>query len=424
MPSSTDNSDLKAMLAQADKGKRSWIIWVVVALAVAVGGFFLLRGPGPEAPEQAFRTAELTRGSLTQTVSATGSVQPTNEVEVGSEISGIIEEVLVDANDQVSQGDRLAIFDTDVLEAQVLEARATLASAQAAQAQAQAAYELSEISLRRTKDLIARNVRSQAELDSAQATLKEAQARVDQAKAQVAVARSQLNTREVQLSKAVILAPVNGIVLERLVDPGQTVAASLQAPELFRIAEDLKEMELQVDIDEADIGLVKEGMEARFSVDAYPDKTFPAMIKRILFAAQDDTGVVTYRAELAVDNSDLLLRPGMTAVADITVATAKDALLAQNAALRFQPRQVDTEAKAPERRGSGLLGMIRPRFPRHDDAKETGPIGRQLFILGPAGQPQPVEVETGISDGTSTAIHSPSLKAGDKVIIGYQAKTP
>ena len=269
-----------------------------------------------------YTTQEARRGSLTLMVTATGTLQPTNQVDVSSELSGIVKSVDVDYNDRVKVGQILAQLDQAKLKAQVLQSRASLESARAKLLQAQATVteagkELAR--LKRAGELSGNRIPSQHDLDAAAASLERADA--DEANNTAAVRQSQaiLEANETDLAKTVIYSPITGIVLKRSVEPGQTVASSLQAPVLFTLAEDLAKMELHVDVDEADVGKVKPGQAATFTVDAYPDRTFQARITQVRFGSKTVSGVVTYETVLRVDNSDLSLRPGMTATANITV---------------------------------------------------------------------------------------------------------
>ena len=314
-----------------------------------------------------YATAPVQRGDLRVTVSATGNLQPTNKVEVGSELSGLVTEVNVDNNDVVAKGDVLARLDTSRLQDAIAQSRAALQSAQAGVAQAQATAQQTQAALARLEEvrqLSGGKVPSVAEFDNARAEHARANAAVLTAKAAVAQARAQLSSDETQSSKALIRSPVTGVVLSRQVDPGQTVAASLNAPVLFVIAEDLKRMRLEVKVDEADVGQVSAGQKATFQVDAFPGRTFPARVERIDLGANASDGstassstassgsgaVVAYTAVLAVDNSKDILRPGMTATAEIVTSEKRDVLLVPNAALRFSPDAAAARGEPGRRR--------------------------------------------------------------------------
>jgi HlyD family secretion protein len=273
-----------------------------------------------------------------------------------------------------------------------------------------------ERNLARMKNLVSTHAISTQELDTAQAAYDRAVASLDSARADVSVAEADLKLNETNLAKAYIRSPIDGVVLTRTVEPGQTVASSLQAPVLFSIAEDLKKMELQVDVDEADVGKVRVGQRASFNVDAYPDRAFPATIRDIRFASETIQGVVTYKAVLDIDNSELLLRPGMTATAEIKVTELKDALLIPNAGLRYMPT---TNSSAESRSFLSRLLPGRPRFRASSPQEQTG-RDRTVWMLR-NGEPAQVKVRIGSSDGKRTEIQSGELTAGDKVIVDQTA---
>ncbi|MGD9827281.1 MAG: efflux RND transporter periplasmic adaptor subunit [Hyphomicrobiaceae bacterium] len=358
-------------------------------------------------------TEAAAKGSFTIIVTATGSVQPITKVDVSSELSGTIREVLVDFNSQVVVGQVLALLDTDKLKATVESSRARLAAAKARVIDAQATVREKERAYVRKRDLAQKQFSSTQDLDLAKAAYDRSIAALASTKADVAVAEAELRLNETNLAKARIVSPIKGIVLKRNVDPGQTVASSLQAPVLFTIAEDLTKMEVQVDVDEADVGKVKVGDPATFTVDAYPERKFPARIRDLRYASETEQGVVTYKAVLSVDNAELLLRPGMTATAEIRVREVKDALLVPNTALRFVlPNQSN------ERSSGGLLRRILPGPPRFRPAtkKDDKGVTRRLYVLRD-GEPTPVSVQIGASDGRRTEIASGGLKAGDLVVV-------
>ncbi len=366
-----------------------------------------------------YETQAVQRGDLTVTVSATGNLQPTKKVDVGIEVSGTIRSVDVDYNDKVKVGQILAQLDTTKLEANRLQAQAALEAARAKVQLAQASAQEAKAQLARLKQVQALSggkVPAQHELDTAQAALERAQADEASARAAVAQAQATLEATRTDLSKAVIRSPINGVVLARSVEPGQTVAASFQAPVLFTIAEDLSKMELQVDVDEADVGSVKADQPATFTVDAYPGRSYPARIKTVYFGSKTVEGVVTYKAVLTVDNSDLSLRPGMTATAVITVNEVRNALLVPNAALRFAP-----PAQIPAANKSNSGGLIGRLFrPPHFDTKRPenikGPKQRVWTVRD--GTLQPIDITTGATDGAMTEVKAGTLEAGTLVVTG------
>ena len=392
-----------------------WLIAAVVALLlVATAGYFLLRD-GNGAAAARYVTAPVTRGELVVRVSATGNLQPLNQVEVGSELSGTIQTVLVDDNDQVKRGQVLARLDMSKLNDAIAKSKAALAAAEARVQQSAATVREAGANLQRLRDvakLSGGKVPSQAELETAEATLDRARADQASAKAAVTEARAQLSSDETNLAKASIRSPIDGVVLSRKVEPGQTVAASLQAPVLFVLAEDLTDMELQVDVDEADVGQVRPGQPTTFKVDAYPDRQYPATISRVGFGSQLKSGVVSYLTVLRVRNADLSLRPGMTATAEITTARRENALLVPDAALRYAPPAAATQP-GPSR---GLVGMLLPRPPQPTQPKKAAKGGtRQVWVLR-EGAPAEIQVVAGLSDGQHTEITGGELEPGMEVI--------
>ena len=321
--------------------------------------FSFLFGTG-SSTQQSFVVEPASRVDLTVIITATGSVQPTNQVDVSSELSGTIRSVFVDFNSPVKVGQVLAELDTDKLKATLNSSRAKLASAKAKVLDAEATLVEKKLVYERKKTLATSRVSSQQDLDTAKAAYDRAIAGVESAKADVGVAEADVELNETNLVKSRIVSPINGVVLKRNVDPGQTVASSLQAPVLFTIAEDLTQMEVQVDVDEADVGKVKEGQQGTFSVDAYPDRKFQARIRELRYGSEVVQGVVTYKAVLSTDNSELLLRPGMTATAEIIVQQVTKALTVPNAALRYSPpARQSSEQKTSLLRRLGIL----PRSP-------------------------------------------------------------
>ena len=397
-----------------------WFILGMLILAAVIAIFSWNLNTNGDAIQ--YKTHTVQRGDLTITVTATGNLAPTNQVEVGSELSGIIKTVLVDFNDQVKTGQPLATLDTSKLEAQVLQSRAALAVAQAKVMLAQATVTETAKGLERLQELSRLSdtkAVSQRDLDIAQAAFDRAQADVASTQATVNQTKASLEINETDLAKAVIRSPINGVILSRTAEPGQTVAASLQAPVLFTIAEDLAQMELRVDVDEADVGQIQKGMSATFFVDAYPDRTFPAEITQVRYGAKTVAGVVTYETVLNVDNSDLSLRPGMTATATITVKVIDNAVLVPNIALRFSP---PARGSASNRRAGSVLGMLLPRGHRGEpdkQLKETsgGPKSQQRVWVQQDGQLTPTTVTTGATDGAMTEIIGNEIEPGAILVV-------
>jgi HlyD family secretion protein len=365
-----------------------------------------------------YKTQEVVRGDLTVIVTATGTLQPTNKVDVGSELSGIIKSVEVDYNDRVKVGQVLAKLDTSKLEAQIAQAKAALESAKAKvlQAQATVAETSAKLSqLQRVRELSNGKIPSQSELDAAEAAFERAKADESSARAAVSQAQATLEAYETDLSKSVIRSPINGIVLNRSIEPGQTVAASFQAPVLFTLAEDLTQMELHVNVDEADIGKVREGQKATFTVSAYPNRIFEAHITQARYGSSTTSGVVTYETVLKVNNSDLSLRPGMTATADIMVKKVENAILVPSAALRFTPPV--QEGKRPS---TGLVGTLLPRPPR-SESKQGEDVSankkQQRVWTLKDGQLSAIPVTIGSTDGSMTEVVAGDIKPGMALVV-------
>ncbi len=388
---------------------------LLALLAIALLWWWPSGSDGPR-----YQSAPLRKGNLTVTVTATGTLQPVNQVDVGSELSGTIEDVAVDFNDRVSRGQVLARLNTDRLDAQVIEARATLQSAQAKVQEAQATVLETRLRYQRCAKLAQRQLCSGEDLDTATAARARAVAAEASAKAQVAVAQATLDAHDTELKKALIRSPIDGIVLRRQIEPGQTVAASLQTPVLFSLAENLAQMELHVSVDEADVGKVHEGLKAVFTVDAYPDRSFPASITQVRFAPQSADGVVSYETVLGVDNSDLALRPGMTATAEITVQQRNDVLLVPNAALRFTPPSAT--AKRPRRNLFESLFRRGPRGSNTSKRKSVAakPDQRQVWVLRD-GTPTAIPIRVGPSDGSVTEVLSGEVGEGTPVLTDVLA---
>jgi HlyD family secretion protein len=365
-----------------------------------------------------FKTEEVKRGNLTVIVTATGTLKPTNTVDVGSELSGIIKSVEADYNDNVKVGQVLARLDTLKLEAQVTQSKAALESAKAKVLQAQATVSETRsklAQLQRVWELSNKKVPSQSELDTAEAAFERAKADEASTKAAVSQAEAAVKANETDISKSVIRSPINGIVLARSIEPGQTVAASFQAPVLFTLAEDLSKMELHVNVDEADIGKVHEGQKATFSVAAYPNRTFEARITQARFGSSTTSGVVTYETVLKVDNSDLSLRPGMTATADITVKKVENAILVPSAALRFTPPI--QEEKKPS---AGLVVSLLPRPPssasKQGEDVSANKKHQRVWTLKD-GQLSSIPVTIGSTDGSMTEVLAGDIKPGMVVVV-------
>lgn len=402
---------------------KRWIKWVLLG-SIAVLVLFAIFGRSG-GNETRYVTQEVTRGDLRVTVTATGNLEPRNQVDIGSELSGTIRTVNVDVNDEVKAGQVLAVLDTTRLNAQVLQAESSLASAEARIIQSEASEKEARANLARllkVRELSNNKLPSQQDLDVADAAVARAVGETAAARAAAAQARANLEAVKTDLSKTEIRSPINGVVLVRSVEPGQTVAASLQAPILFTLAEDLKKMELHVSVDEADVGSVAVGQQATFTVDAFPNRSFEARITQVHFASSNtqsssassgtsassatSTGVVTYETVLEVENEELLLRPGMTATAEILTTNIEDAVLVPNAALRFTPEGVQIPgAPAQANRSGNPFSAMMPRFRgRGGSGQQNGArrIGR-VWVLE-KGAPALVLFRPGESDGRMTQV--------------------
>jgi len=402
-PSHVDPELARTLGLGRSRTARRWLVraGLLVGLALLAAGFVIWRQAVAKGRLPDYQTAVVKRGDLSVVVSATGTLQPLNQVEVGAEISGRILRVLVDYNDQVKRGQVLAELDTEQLRARRDEGLAQLNAAQAQLEQARASALEGQQHLKRTRELAANGAVTARELELAVAAGARADAALASARAQVAIAIASLSSVKTNLTRARVLSPIDGVVLARRVEPGQTVVAAFQAPVLFTIAEDLTRMRLHLDVDEADIGRVHEGQHATFTVDAYPDVPFDARLVMIRNAPRSVQGVVSYEAVLTVDNPERLLRPGMTATAEIRTEAVKGALLVPNAALRFvppdsRPRMGPGGAKVQENHGARVWRME-------------------------AGKPVPVPVKTGVSDGTLTELRGAPFPEGTLLAVDVKA---
>lgn len=413
-------AELEAILGvskPASRLRRFRPVFVLGLIAAAIALGYGLSGGGP-ANNTVYVTEPVTRGDLTVTVTATGTVQPTNDVEISSELSGIVRSVFVDYNSAVTEGQILAVLDTQKLKSAVDSSGARLQAAKAKVSEAQASVAEARLDFDRKARLAKTQAGSILDLEVAEAKLKRALATEESAKADVAAASANLVLAETDLEKAQIRSPITGVVLSRDVEPGQTVASSLQAPILFTIAEDLAKMEVQVDVDEADVGKVDEGQKARFTVDAYPGRQFDATIRELRYGSEVVQGVVTYKAVLTTDNSGLLLRPGMTATAEIVVAEVNDALTVPNAALRFSP---PSSQEADQR---SFFQRLMPGIPRLRKASTTdqpaGPERTVWTVHDGAAKARPVTI--GATNGKRTAIENGGLEEGEGVIVDAETR--
>ena len=360
---------------------------------IALAGLFFFRGKGNE-PQ--FRTDKVTKGDILMSVTATGTVNPVTTVLVGTQVSGTIKDIYVDYNAPVKKGQLIARIDPASFEAQVEQAKANLLSAKANLEKAEA----TRIDAQRTRDrnrkLFSENLIAKSELDSAETNYETAKASVNAAKAQIAQTEAALKLVETNLRYTKIISPVDGVVISRNVDVGQTVAASFQTPTLFTIAQDLTKMQIDTNVDEADIGKVNVGQDVEFVVDAYPDITFKGRVWQVRNAPITVQNVVTYDVVIKVDNPELRLKPGMTANVSVIVSVKKDVLTIPNAALRFKPSEKG--AQTSEKKGPGIW-------------------------ISEKGQLRRIPVSPGISDGSYTELVSGDLREGQEIIVESLVKT-
>lgn len=364
-------------------------------LAVALAALALLSAACGGSQRPQYRTEAVRRGPVTEAVTATGNLNAVTTVQVGSQVSGTIQEILADFNSPVRRGQVIARIDPRLFEAQVAQARAAVSNAEAAVNRALVQEADAERTLARNRELVRDGFVAQAEVDAAQTARDTAAAQRRSAEAQLEQARASLALAETNLRYTTIHSPVTGTVVSRNVDVGQTVAASFQTPTLFTIAQDLTKMQIDTNVDEADIGKVRVGQTAAFTVDAYPGKTFSGTVTQVRNAPIVTQNVVTYDVVVRVDNRGLLLKPGMTANVSIRIREVPEATLVPNAALRYRPTN--------GRRGGDAN---RPR----------------VYVLGKDGSPQEVPVVPGITDGTVTEIVSGALAPGDKVVVSDTVK--
>ena len=391
------------------KDTLKWRLWIIVAAGIILIALYLFFTRDTERMKYRYVTEVLAKSDLSLTVSASGFIQPLESVDVGTEVSGTIEEVYADYNDEVKKGQLLARLDTTKYQSAYDKAKAALQMAKAALESAQAQYYQAQTTIDRYKKLKISSIGTlptQSDWDREWANYLLAKAQIANAQAQIDQAGHAVRAAQYDLERTKIYSPVDGTVLVRNVDPGQTVAATFQTPVLFSIAKDLSRMELQISIDEADIGKIKAGQKASFAVDAYPDTTFSAAIRQVRINSEVLESVVTYKAIMEVDNKELLLKPGMSVDADIVTQTLKDTFVVKRAALLFIP--VKPKSKS-------LFGDER------DEKIEVDPRPH-VWILE-EGVPKKIYVKVLGNNGPLSAIETKELNTGQKIIIN-QEKTP
>jgi HlyD family secretion protein len=376
------------------------LVGVVLAAVVSAGLYYYLK---KENGTPRYRTAKVERGAIVDTITATGTINAVTTVSVGSQISGTIQHLFVDYNSRVRKGEVIAQIDPRLLEAAVVQSQGNLENMRAALMKAKVAVTDSERTYRRNKELLPNGFVAQADVDSAQTAYEQAVAQEKSAEAAVISAGGALKVAQTNLEYATIRSPVDGIVISRNVDVGQTVAASFQTPTLFSIAQDLTKMQIDTNVDESDIGRAARGQDVEFTVDAWPEKTFHGRVSQVRNAPIVTQNVVTYDVVILVDNRDLLLKPGMTANVTIQVKRYENILTIPNAALRFRPAE-------------------KPQEPLWMVTKGKESAGQRVYTLGKDGKPLAVAIKTGVSNGSNTELLGGNLKEGDPVITGEAPK--
>lgn len=405
-PSTEAAKALTKDLAASSTG-RKWLVRLavlgVIAGAIAAGLSWRQKHKPPPPPR--FLTSLVGEGDVVELVQSTGSVKPLTEVQVGAQVSGRVMKVYVDFNSSVKKGDLLAEIDPLTFNAAVQQQSAQFSAQKAALARAQAAAVSQRATLERTKKLHAENLASQSEVDVAQGNYDVGQADIAQAKAQIAANQAGMVNASANLSFTRIYSPIDGVVTNRAIDPGQTVAASFQAPVLFTIAEDLSKMRVLADVDEADVGKLTEGMAAETQVDAFPGEKFAGKVSQVRYAPTTVSGVVTYQAVILVDNPDKKLRPGMTATVTVKAKEALGVVKIPNAALRFKPTPEKDKAgkpvaKPPEKALEARKGRV---YLLTDETPGAEKIEAKVISIG-------------ITDGVATQVTDPSLPKGTKIV--------
>jgi HlyD family secretion protein len=380
---------------------RNVLIGAVLAAVVAFAGTMYFK---KDSGVSAYRTAKVEKGEIVDAITATGTINAVTTVSVGSQVSGTLQQIFVDFNSRVSKGQVIALIDPRLLEAAVEQARANVDNAKASLEKAQVGVIDTDRTNRRNRELVKDGFVPQSDVDSSQTAWEQAVAQKRSADAALKQFEGALRVARTNLEYATIRSPVNGIVISRNVDVGQTVAASFQTPTLFSIAEDLTKMQVDTNVDESDIGRAVLGQTVTFTVDAWPEKTFRGEVAQVRNSPIVTQNVVTYNVVVRVDNREMFLKPGMTANVSIEVKKFSDVLKIPNAALRYRPAAKGTEAEsAGKRPGSGK-------------GKEAG--GQRVYLLGKDGKPVPVPIKSGISNGTFTVLEEGTLKEGDLLVTG------
>lgn len=406
--------EIEKTLSTGKKKSGFWKYFFLLLILLSLGAFFFLK---PKEGEKVvhYKTVHPQSKDLVTTVSATGNLEPTNSVDIGIEVSGTMQEVLVNYNDVVKKGQVLARLETTKLKSQVSNAQASLQVAQANLEASQISRSDAKRERNRVQDLFnstGGNYPSGKEVDSAKVTYQKSGASYKASLAQVAQAKAVLKSNKDDLAKAVVISPMDGIILDKAIEVGQSVVAAMSIPTLFTLAKDLKQMEVVVSVDEADVGAVKKGQKVNFTVDAYPSKTFDGVINQVRMNSQMVNNVVTYETVVTVDNSEQLLRPGMTVSANITTQVVKDALLVPNTALRFTPPIVQEQGE------SNFMMFGRPPIKKKQDLSMSG---KQLWVLKNA-KAEAIAVNFGESDGINTIVLSDKITTQSEVILSIEER--
>ncbi len=412
----------------SNKNGSKKFIWIILILLIISGGayyYYFYINKANESNKISYVTKMIEKGDVIVSVTATGNLEPTNSVDIGIEVSGTLKEIYVDFNDKVEVGQVLAKIDTVKLQSKVDSSRASLIIAKANLKESQVNLKSKKVNYDRILKMYKKSngkYPSKNDVDDAMFSYESGVASLEATKAKVLQAQYNLKTDEENLEKAVVKSSINGIVLDRAVEVGQTVAATNTTPTLFTVAKDLRKMELIVNIDETDVANIKEGLDVEFTVDAYPDEKFKGKIKQVRYNPIESSGVITYETVVLLDNDKLLLRPGMTATAQIFTKQLRDQVLVPNAAFRFKPKnsQASNKNKSMKDIMSGSRG---PRGPRGEkSSKDTKrPNDMKMVYILKDSQLKRVRVKTIDTDGKFTAVESNNLNLGDEIIVSQRS---
>jgi HlyD family secretion protein len=386
--------------------KKRLFIGTGILLIIAIVAFYSLKGSNKESK---YETIEVDRGDIVEKITATGAINPVITVRVGSQVSGRITRIHADFNSQVKKGQVIAQLETDIYQAKVTQANANFNLAKAQTREARVLLLDAENNLRRIKNLSKGLVASERDLEVAETNYEAAKAALSAAQARKEQSRALLNSTKVDLEYTTIYSPVDGIVISRNCDVGQTVVSTFQTPDLFLIAQDMTKMQVEAYVDEADIGKIQAGQEVLFTVDAFPERTFSGKISQVRFAPKQEQNVVTYATVIEVANPDLLLRPGMTATVSIIANEKKNVLRLPSIALRFKANPADKY----------LYHYDEEKDKDSGDEEELLNLPQSLWIINDIGQAKRIPIKAGISDGRYTEVLNGSIDEGEKVIVGY-----